>query len=543
MEASGAKRPPAEDEGQEEPDAGPPRPPEGLDEEEADVGPSLPKAKKRKVLPFEQQYLDALPSAQMYEISYMHRDTVTEAVVTSSDFVITGSVDGHLKFWKKQEGGIEFVKHYRAHLGSVDGLAASDDGSLCASVSRDGTAKVFDVLTFDMIAMMKLPYVPGVVEWLIKKGDARSKLAISDLNSPTIHIYDARSGSDEPVASVSSHAAPVTAMRYCAATDVVVSTDQKGFIEYWSASTYKLPPAAVSFSLKMDTDLFALAQAKTHGRSLDVSRDGSQFAMFCADGRVRVWRLRTGKLRRSYDESLEASHELQKSGPEALQLEDIDFGRRYALEKEMRAQGDNVPAPSVLFDETGNFVIYPTMLGIKVVNLVSNAVSRVLGKVENTERFLKLALYQGVPKKVKARAHAAEIKLPERDPTLLALAYRKQRFYLFTRREPADAEDAAAGRDVFNEKPNTEEMMAVDGGGPAASSLPRGVVLHTTKARGRALSFSLAFDVTRRELHDARAQRLLRRRHLPPRHQGVYAADRRPPRRRHRRRVDLGRRV
>jgi peptidylprolyl isomerase domain and WD repeat-containing protein 1 len=35
--------------------------------------------------------------------------------------VITGSVDGHLKFWKKQETGIEFVKHYRAHLGAVDG--------------------------------------------------------------------------------------------------------------------------------------------------------------------------------------------------------------------------------------------------------------------------------------------------------------------------------------------------------------------------------------------------------------------------------------
>jgi len=43
---------------------------------------------------------------------------------TPTDFIITGSVDGHLKFWKKQEQGIEFVKHYRAHLGSVDGELA-----------------------------------------------------------------------------------------------------------------------------------------------------------------------------------------------------------------------------------------------------------------------------------------------------------------------------------------------------------------------------------------------------------------------------------
>jgi hypothetical protein len=50
------------------------------------------------------------------------------------------------------------------------GLAASDDGALCVSISRDGTVKVFDVLTFDMIVMMKLPYVPGVAEWLVKVG-------------------------------------------------------------------------------------------------------------------------------------------------------------------------------------------------------------------------------------------------------------------------------------------------------------------------------------------------------------------------------------
>jgi peptidylprolyl isomerase domain and WD repeat-containing protein 1 len=35
------------------------------------------------VLQFQQQYLEALPSAQMYEKSYMHRDTITQAVVRS----------------------------------------------------------------------------------------------------------------------------------------------------------------------------------------------------------------------------------------------------------------------------------------------------------------------------------------------------------------------------------------------------------------------------------------------------------------------------
>lgn len=35
-----------------------------------------------------------------------------------TDFVITASQDGHVKFWKKKEDeGIEFVKHFRSHLG------------------------------------------------------------------------------------------------------------------------------------------------------------------------------------------------------------------------------------------------------------------------------------------------------------------------------------------------------------------------------------------------------------------------------------------
>jgi WD40 repeat protein len=69
-------------------------------------------------------------------------------VIERTDFVITTSVDGHLKLWKKQESGIEFVKHYRAHLAPIVGVAASSDGQLFASIAEDGSAKVFDVVNF-----------------------------------------------------------------------------------------------------------------------------------------------------------------------------------------------------------------------------------------------------------------------------------------------------------------------------------------------------------------------------------------------------------
>jgi peptidylprolyl isomerase domain and WD repeat-containing protein 1 len=59
-------------------------------------------------------------------------------------------VDGHLKLWKKQEVGIEFVKNFRAHVAPITGVSASADGTLFASISDDGTAKVFDILNFGM---------------------------------------------------------------------------------------------------------------------------------------------------------------------------------------------------------------------------------------------------------------------------------------------------------------------------------------------------------------------------------------------------------
>ena len=43
----------------------------------------------------------------------------------ATDYLITGSVDGHLKFWKKKPEGVEFVKHFRAHKGAIAGATAA----------------------------------------------------------------------------------------------------------------------------------------------------------------------------------------------------------------------------------------------------------------------------------------------------------------------------------------------------------------------------------------------------------------------------------
>ncbi|KAI3902323.1 hypothetical protein MKW92_019490 [Papaver armeniacum] len=427
-----------------------------LEIEEPIVGPAPPPPRPRKrPLQFEQTYLDSLPSANMYEKSFMHRDVVTHVAVSQAEFLITGSADGHLKFWKKKPIGIEFAKHFRSHLGPIEGLAVSADGLLCCTISNDKSVKIYDVVNYDMMVMIRLPFVPGTVEWVYKQGDVKAKLAISDRNSPFVHIYDARSGTNEPIISKEIHMGPVKVMKYNQIFDTVISADEKGIIEYWCPATLQFPEDSVSFKLKSDTSLFEVVKCKTSVSAIEVSPDGKQFVITSPDRKIRVFYFRSGKLRRQYDESLEAAQELQRADVPLYRLEAIDFGRRIAVEKEIE-KTENVPQPNAIFDESSNFIIYATLLGIKVVNLQTNKVARILGKVENNDRFLKIALYQGDrnSKKVRkipaAAANVNEGKDPLTDPTLLCCAFKKHRIYLFSRREPEEPEDATKGRDIMH---------------------------------------------------------------------------------------------
>ena len=66
---------------------------------------------------------------------------------------------------------------------------------------------------------------------------------------------------------------------------------------------------------------------------------------------------------RTYNESLQILGEQQKDDESFYKLEPIDFGRRMAVERELDAalvsDSPSTPAPSVLFDESGNFIMYP----------------------------------------------------------------------------------------------------------------------------------------------------------------------------------------
>lgn len=63
-----------------------------------------------------------------------------------------------------------------------------------------------------------------------------------------------------------------------------------------------------------------------------------------------------------------------------------------AIEKEIEKSGI-LKMCNILFDESGYFLTFPTMLGVKIINIFTNRLIKIIGKTENL-RILKVALFQ-----------------------------------------------------------------------------------------------------------------------------------------------------
>ena len=479
--------------------------PAGQDSESAGGLEPGARRKKRRLV-HERAFLDKIPSAEMYEKSFMHRDVVTHVAMTANtEFLVTASADGHVKFWKKMAELVEFVKHYHAHIGPINALEASLDGLRVATTGTDKAVKFFDVVNFDMSNMLRLEYIPTAACWCHTRGSPSGRIALAALESPLVRVYATDAASADsggstgytPLSTFSLHKAPVIVMKFNEASGVVVSGDCKGVLEYWVAGadrpdSAKLPASKVSFKYKIDTDLYDLAKARARPCGLAFSPDGSRFCLTANDKQVRIFDFKRGKMTRKYDESLAIFEDANARGQ--LKLDTIDFGQRGARERELEAtsgcymtisgssgstnsngggagfEADSLSRGNPVFDESGHFVAYATLIGIKVLNIDTNRVVRIIGRVENGERFLNLALYQGIPKvdsqmMFSRMGSAAKSKeemdktAETEDPMFICTAFKKSRFYLFSNREPVEDESLDGGRDVFNEKPTAAEMI------------------------------------------------------------------------------------
>lgn len=81
------------------------------------IGPDVIKRPKLDII---EVILENLPCADLYERSYMHKENLIIVLASSkSNYIITVSIDGHVKLWRKIFRLIDFAKHFRAHTGIV----------------------------------------------------------------------------------------------------------------------------------------------------------------------------------------------------------------------------------------------------------------------------------------------------------------------------------------------------------------------------------------------------------------------------------------
>ncbi|KAI9663531.1 MAG: hypothetical protein M1831_002540 [Alyxoria varia] len=455
-----------------------------------EVGPALPGTapakKKRRVLRHESLYVAALPRGTRYSRSLMHTNQLAFVTFTpNTDFLVTASINGVVAFWKKSIGGehVDFVKNFGAHLEDVTGAACSWDGKSYASCSKDKTIKVWDVATFDMVGATTLIKTPSCICFVNGRGGSGSPLvAVGNEVDGDIEVYDGTGSGNQPLYVIKGvHRKPLSCLAYNVDFDCVVSADENGMVEYWQPGPNAEKPQGV-FEIKSKTDLFDFRKAKSSPVSISFSPNGKQFAALSfPDRKVRVFDFASGKLYRTYDESLTTINEMQQAGTALTSLEDIEFGKRLTVEREL----DNPivrKRMNVIFDETGNFILYGSLFGTKVINTLTNRVVKVYGQEEKL-RPLNLALYQGQPEQkgvVTVQMAASENPLlreaEARDSMLVATAQGKVRFYMFTNEE----EVSKPTRDVRNEKLEQSNDTKRSGKSTKAASLASAAVVHTT---------------------------------------------------------------
>ena len=332
----------------------------------------------------------------------------------------------------------------------------------------------------DLLAILQLETIPKAICWVHKRGVSIPLLAVSSEANNTISIYDGRGESASPVHIITNlHKKPVAQIAYNNEYDCAISADDHGMIEYWRPhGTYEKPDNV--FQYKSSTDLFEFKKAKSLPTTITISPSGLQFATFSLpDRKIRIFDFSTAKLYRTYDESLQTITDMQQAGTALLKLEDVEFGRRLAVERELEnpALKNKI---NVIFDESSNFIIYGSVLGTKVINTLTNHVVKLYGK-EEPFRSLNLTLYQGQPQKkgvvtvsMAASANPLLQEAEEQDPMLVSTGSGKVRFYMFTNEE----EISKSTRDVQNEKPKNLNARQQIEAKPAETG--SAAILHTT---------------------------------------------------------------
>jgi len=329
----------------------------------------------------------------------------------------------------------------------------------------------------------------------------------------SILLFSGTNLSAEPLRIITYHASPVTALSYNSKKQWVISSDISGVLEVWNVPTSSpddgngssSESGPLPFQSKFDTDLYALMKKKTY--AIDIAVSDKHFAVYSSDRKIRLFSLTNGcKLVCIYDERLKVYDKMLSNNSSAMGIDAIEYGKRAALEREMEdsyllsggvssnavtkqsistvgstSEGSNHQHFHLTFDNTGNYLLLPTIVGIKVINIQTHRVTAMVGKGDASAfRFIDISLCPGDAKVdqqlqlARMGGSSAAIKhgsengaAPPNDSLLIALAYDKRRFMVFTHHDPLNNNDqddepdeqTILARDILNEQPDASDIL------------------------------------------------------------------------------------
>ena len=418
--------------------------------------------------------LNYLPMTNNYSISYLQSDVIDNIYCTNkSDFIFTTSYDGVIQFWKKLPKGIEFVKKFNAHQNRITGTSINKDGNLiCTCSHKDLFLKIFDVINFYLLDYISLKYYPFLCEFIITDVKSiNSIIALSEKDKGIIHVLDINKKKEISLIKIHENSI-VTNIKFNYKYNICISTSNTGLIEYWCKSSeininnninyifgkdndnnetindlinFDFPKHSVRFKYKSQTDLFKLYDKtkKNPIINLTLSPKYNLFGIIDKSLNIYIFNFLTAKIISQIKINKENNYQENENQ------------KIITIEKDIEKNIETQNQPNIQFDESENYIYYPSYEGIKLIKIKTQELIKVIGKKEKL-RFISLCLFQGESLKNKSGI-ITEIKMRNEeninadkiiDPLLITTSYKSNRFYIFAKDEP----DNKTQRDIMNEE-------------------------------------------------------------------------------------------
>ena len=450
--------------------------------------------------------LNYLPMTNNYSISYLQSDIIDNIYCTNkTDFIFTTSYDGVIQFWKKIPKGIEFVKKFNAHQYRISGTSINREGNLiCTCSHKDLFIKIFDIINFYLLDYIPLKYYPFLCEFIIADPKTINHIiAISEKDKGIIHILDINKKKEISIVSIHKDSI-ITNIKFNYKYNICLSTSNTGLIEYWSKTVsnnnainnnnfifgkdndneiiddiikFDFPKNSIKFKFKSQTDLFKLYDKtkKNPILNLTLSPKNNYFGITDKSRNIYIFNFLTGKIiykieNNQYNSQLNENQKIE------------------IIEKEIDKNIETQNQPNIQFDESENYIYYPTYEGIKLINIKNKNFIKIIGKKEKL-RYIFICLFQGESLRNKSGIITEKKMLNDEninsdkiiDPLLLCTAYKSNRFYIFSKDEP----DNKIKRDMMNEEieeiKNKSNINNKNSKNKEIIDLPEKAVIDTTK--------------------------------------------------------------